>query len=87
LPVRNSCPKNWQQLTKIHEKGAIHEHAVFLHIKHASGGHRFDCDSCNQKHPEAVEMPPAVAEVAQPLVREVTDYEVFTAREVTGKQQ
>jgi RND family efflux transporter MFP subunit len=35
---------------------------------------------CNEKHPQAVETPPPVVDVAQPLAREVTDYQVFTAR-------
>ena len=35
---------------------------------------------CAEKHPEAVETPPAIVEVAQPLARQVTDYQVFTAR-------
>jgi RND family efflux transporter MFP subunit len=35
---------------------------------------------CSDKHPDPVELPPAVVEVAQPLAQEVTDYQVFTAR-------
>jgi multidrug efflux pump subunit AcrA (membrane-fusion protein) len=35
---------------------------------------------CAEKHPEAVETPPAIVEVAQPLAREVSDYQVFTSR-------
>src|SRR5215468_7350794 len=35
---------------------------------------------CGEKHPEAVATPPPVVEVAQPVERTVTDYQVFTAR-------
>jgi multidrug efflux pump subunit AcrA (membrane-fusion protein) len=35
---------------------------------------------CNEKNPAAVETPPAAVDVALPLAREVTDYQVFTAR-------
>jgi multidrug efflux pump subunit AcrA (membrane-fusion protein) len=35
---------------------------------------------CDEKHPPLVETPPPVVEVAQPLERTVTDYQVFTAR-------
>jgi RND family efflux transporter MFP subunit len=35
---------------------------------------------CSDKHPDPVDLPPAIVEVAQPLAREVTDYQVFTAR-------
>ena len=35
---------------------------------------------CAEKHPGAVETPPAIVEVAQPLAREVSDYQVFTSR-------
>ena len=35
---------------------------------------------CQQKHPELVTMPPPVVMVAKPVEREVTDYQVFTAR-------
>jgi RND family efflux transporter MFP subunit len=35
---------------------------------------------CQDKHPEPVATPPPVVEVARPLERTVTDYDVFTAR-------
>jgi RND family efflux transporter MFP subunit len=35
---------------------------------------------CNQKHPQATETPPPVVLVSRPLERNVTDYQVFTAR-------
>src|SRR6516162_9383151 len=35
---------------------------------------------CNQKHPQAAETPPPVVLVSRPLERNVTDYQVFTAR-------
>lgn len=35
---------------------------------------------CQQKHPELVTMPPPVVMVATPVEREVTDYQIFTAR-------
>lgn len=35
---------------------------------------------CDQKHPGAVQTPPPEVEVAVPIVRQVTDYEIFTAR-------
>ena len=35
---------------------------------------------CDEKHPQAVEAPPPVVLVSQPLERKVTDYQVFTAR-------
>jgi len=35
---------------------------------------------CDEKHPHAVETPPPVVEVAQPVERTVSDYQVFTAR-------
>lgn len=35
---------------------------------------------CEQKHPGVVETPPPTVEVAVPVVRQVTDYEIFTAR-------
>jgi RND family efflux transporter MFP subunit len=35
---------------------------------------------CGEKHPNAVETPPPVVEVSQPVERTVTDYQVFTAR-------
>jgi RND family efflux transporter MFP subunit len=35
---------------------------------------------CDEKNPKAVETPPPVVEVAQPVERTVTDYQVFTAR-------
>jgi RND family efflux transporter MFP subunit len=36
--------------------------------------------SCDEKHPKPAEMPPPVVEVAQPIERSVSDYQVFTAR-------
>src|SRR6516162_6306133 len=35
---------------------------------------------CAQKHPQAAETPPPVVLVSRPLEREVTDFQVFTAR-------
>jgi RND family efflux transporter MFP subunit len=35
---------------------------------------------CMDKHPEPVDTPPPVVEVARPLERDVIDYQVFTAR-------
>jgi RND family efflux transporter MFP subunit len=35
---------------------------------------------CDQKHPQAVETPPPLMLVSRPLERNVTDYQVFTAR-------
>jgi RND family efflux transporter MFP subunit len=35
---------------------------------------------CDEKHPEIVATPPAVVDAAVPIEREVTDYQVFTAR-------
>jgi multidrug efflux system membrane fusion protein len=35
---------------------------------------------CDQKHPQAAETPPPVVLVSRPLEREVTDFQVFTAR-------
>jgi RND family efflux transporter MFP subunit len=35
---------------------------------------------CGDKHPNPVESPPAAVDVAQPLARQVADYQVFTAR-------
>jgi RND family efflux transporter MFP subunit len=35
---------------------------------------------CDQKHPQAAETPPPVVLVSRPLERNVTDYQVFTAR-------
>jgi RND family efflux transporter MFP subunit len=35
---------------------------------------------CDQKHPQAVGTPPALVLVSRPLERNVTDYQVFTAR-------
>jgi multidrug efflux system membrane fusion protein len=35
---------------------------------------------CNKKNPDAVETPPAAVDVAQPIARQVSDYQVFTAR-------
>jgi multidrug efflux pump subunit AcrA (membrane-fusion protein) len=35
---------------------------------------------CDQKHPQAVSLPPPVVQVSQPVERTVTDYQVFTAR-------
>src|SRR5262245_41942400 len=35
---------------------------------------------CNQKHPDLAETPAPVVEVAQPVERQVIDYQVFTAR-------
>lgn len=35
---------------------------------------------CQQKHPDLVTMPPPVVMVATPVEREVTDYQIFTAR-------
>src|SRR5262249_26669000 len=35
---------------------------------------------CSAKKPEAGETPPASVEVAQPIARQVTDFQVFTAR-------
>lgn len=35
---------------------------------------------CQQKHPELVTMPPPVVMVATPVERDVTDYQIFTAR-------
>src|SRR5262245_6534965 len=35
---------------------------------------------CNQKHPDLAETPTPVVEVAQPVQRQVIDYQVFTAR-------
>ena len=35
---------------------------------------------CAQKHPQAAETPPPVVLVSRPLERNVTDYQVFTAR-------
>src|SRR5580765_977139 len=35
---------------------------------------------CDEKHPEVVQLPPTVVEIALPVERTVTDYQVFTAR-------
>jgi multidrug efflux pump subunit AcrA (membrane-fusion protein) len=35
---------------------------------------------CGQKHPQPVATPPPVVEVARPVERTVTDYQIFTAR-------
>lgn len=35
---------------------------------------------CEQKHPDLVATPPPIVEVARPVERTVTDYEIFTAR-------
>ncbi len=35
---------------------------------------------CGDKHPQIEELPPAVVDVATPIQRTVTDYQVFTAR-------
>jgi RND family efflux transporter MFP subunit len=35
---------------------------------------------CDEKHPEPVKTPPPIVEVARPLARQVTDYQIFTAR-------
>jgi RND family efflux transporter MFP subunit len=35
---------------------------------------------CDEKHPQVVATPPPVVEVSLPVLRQVTDYQVFTAR-------
>jgi RND family efflux transporter MFP subunit len=40
----------------------------------------FSTAACEQKHPTPVSAPPPIVEVARPLERVITEYEVFTAR-------